>query len=37
LAAELNLPWVAEVGRTVSWELAIRHGCYESRPVLRLM
>jgi HTH-type transcriptional repressor of NAD biosynthesis genes len=26
LAAELNLPWVAEVGRTVSWELAIRHG-----------
>ena len=26
LATELNLPWVAEVGRTVSWELAIRHG-----------
>jgi NadR type nicotinamide-nucleotide adenylyltransferase len=32
LAAELNLPWVAEVGRTVSWELAIKHGGMDQVP-----
>jgi NadR type nicotinamide-nucleotide adenylyltransferase len=30
LAAQLNLPWVSEVGRTVSWELAIKHGGMEN-------
>jgi len=30
LAAKLNVPWVAEVGRTVSWELSIRHGGMEN-------
>ena len=32
LAAELKLPWVAEVGRTVSWELAIKHGGMDQVP-----
>jgi len=29
LAVSLNAPWVAEVGRTISWELAIRAGGIE--------
>jgi NadR type nicotinamide-nucleotide adenylyltransferase len=32
LATKLHLPWVAEVGRTVSWELAIKHGGMDHVP-----